>query len=548
MAGAAGFEPAAPGLGGQCIIQAMLHARPPQSLPLKKSSEEKRPFGPPIVRCHEAPWAARSHMEGPLSPLPTPYGEESGFGAKNERALSRMIARRDAGRRFWTWLSSIRTTSEIRLTLPAIATVSCAVLLVGWEHSSIEVSIGLFTVISILYVPTNMASWFSSMVARDRLSLTVEGHKSKGSYPGSERIISTLRDRVIRERLRLISAILGAASLYVVLRLNPGTVLAPSLMASGAFFGTVCILNSLRLEGSMPMRSNDFTLLSLHAPTLHDSILKSVLTDSLKAHLDPETSDLWDEWMDSLEFSVRTGQTPRTAVEHVLQSIHWEQRGIIDRNRLISEVKTVFKIAATDSLFDSSNKFNASSLSKLLAHTRAWEPGLFRLLDRLHDSVAGPQGEDFEKWRLDLDLPPRCSEGQGELFVMLHNHTGEAKTVELDIIVAKGEPAFQSLRLSAPTTPHPSMSSGDQVDKISKLVTMLERAVVLWIGIAWPDSESGPHPVQVTLKGESGETLSSMVVQTSLTTGVNPESAAVRMTEASEAVRRIAIPLSERQI
>ena len=64
--------------------------------------------------------------------------------------------------------------------------------------------------------------------------------------------------------------------------------------------------------------------------------------------------------------------------------------------------------------------------------------GLFRLLDRLHDSVAGPQGEDFEKWRLDLDLPPRCSEGQGELFVMLHNHTGQARTVELDIIVAKG--------------------------------------------------------------------------------------------------------------
>ena len=46
MAGAAGFEPAVPGLGGQCIIQAMLHARLPQSLPLKKSSEENRPFGP----------------------------------------------------------------------------------------------------------------------------------------------------------------------------------------------------------------------------------------------------------------------------------------------------------------------------------------------------------------------------------------------------------------------------------------------------------------------------------------------------------------------
>ena len=38
MAGAAGFEPAVPGLGGRCIIQAMLHARLPQAAPFKKSS------------------------------------------------------------------------------------------------------------------------------------------------------------------------------------------------------------------------------------------------------------------------------------------------------------------------------------------------------------------------------------------------------------------------------------------------------------------------------------------------------------------------------
>ena len=125
---------------------------------------------------------------------------------------------------------------------------------------------------------------------------------------------------------------------------------------------------------------------------------------------------------------------------------------------MISEVKSVFKISATDALFDASNKFNVSSLSKLLAHTRAWEPGLFRLIDRLHDSVSGIQGEDLDSWRLDLDLPPRCSEGQGELFVMIHNHTETLKTFELDIVVAKGEPAHQSLRISAPTTPHPPVS------------------------------------------------------------------------------------------
>ncbi len=36
MAGAAGFEPAVPGLGGRCIIQAMLHARSREYSPLKK--------------------------------------------------------------------------------------------------------------------------------------------------------------------------------------------------------------------------------------------------------------------------------------------------------------------------------------------------------------------------------------------------------------------------------------------------------------------------------------------------------------------------------
>ena len=38
------------------------------------------------------------------------------------------------------------------------------------------------------------------------------------------------------------------------------------------------------------MRSRRFPLLSLHAPTLHDSILERVLTDVLVAHLDPETA------------------------------------------------------------------------------------------------------------------------------------------------------------------------------------------------------------------------------------------------------------------
>ena len=44
MAGAAGFEPAVPGLGGRCIIQAMLHARSREHDLLKKCAPKKTSF------------------------------------------------------------------------------------------------------------------------------------------------------------------------------------------------------------------------------------------------------------------------------------------------------------------------------------------------------------------------------------------------------------------------------------------------------------------------------------------------------------------------
>ena len=44
MAGAAGFEPAVPGLGGRCIIQAMLHARSREHDLLKKCALKNNQF------------------------------------------------------------------------------------------------------------------------------------------------------------------------------------------------------------------------------------------------------------------------------------------------------------------------------------------------------------------------------------------------------------------------------------------------------------------------------------------------------------------------
>ena len=285
------------------------------------------------------------------------------------------------------------------------------------------------------------------------------------------------------------------------------------------------------------MRSNNFPLLSLHAPTLHESILNRVLTDVLVAHLDPETAGNWDEWTDSLSSQVRDGQTSESALEHLLTVLHLNARGLITMDETMSSIRGVYKISAIDKLTDSSSQINITSIQSLLAHTRAWQPGLFRLIDRLHDaSKNGELSLSKNNWRTDLDLPPRSSDGQSDLFVMVHNGGDVDMTIEVEIVTAHGEPEVQTLRVPCKRT---------RTKEIISLDGLLESALVLWIGLAWPSTVSGPHPVQVTINGEDGNTLSSTIVQTTLTSSLHPESAGVRMADAAEEVRRLALSVSE---
>ena len=203
----------------------------------------------------------------------------------------------------------------------------------------------------------------------------------------------------------------------------------------------------------------------------------------------------------------------------------------------MSSIRGVYKISAIDKLTDVSSKINITSIQSLLAHTRAWQPGLFRLIDRLHDaSKNGELSLSKNNWRTDLDLPPRSSDGQSDLFIMVHNGGDVDMTIEVEIVTAHGEPEVQTLRVPCKRT---------RTKEIVNLDGLLESALVLWIGLAWPSTVSGPHPVQVTINGEDGNTLSSTIVQTTLTSSLHPESAGVRMADAAEEVRRLALSVSE---
>jgi len=233
----------------------------------------------------------------------------------------------------------------------------------------------------------------------------------------------------------------------------------------------------------------------------------------------------------------------------LLRVLHLNHLGLLDDERLVSESKRVFRVAAIDDLNDEDSKFCFRTLRRIMAHTRAWQPGLFRLIDRLEDAALRGHSSLIEsKWRLDLDIPPRCSQGQGDLFVMLHNHSGKISQVEVDIIAADGEPHHQTLRLNPPSSRQPKKPAkigeegNDIVDVLGKLI---DNCLVLWIGLAWPKGSTGSKPVQVNLRGPNGETVSSYVVRTTLSSGFNPEGATEKMLDAAVAVRRIAISVSD---
>ena len=151
---------------------------------------------------------------------------------------------------------------------------------------------------------------------------------------------------------------------------------------------------------------------------------------------------------------------------------------------MMHSIKEVYKISAMDFLTDSEIKININTIQGLLAHTRAWQPGLFRLIDRLHD--ASKNGElklSENNWRMDLDLPPRSSDGQSDLFVMVHNGSKLDMTIEIEIVTAHGEPEVQTLRVPCRKT---------ETKQIVTLDGLLDAALVLWIGVAWPSTVSGP--------------------------------------------------------
>ena len=133
---------------------------------------------------------------GKESELPTPYGIGSSYGAENQNSLYRRVHARDTGRKLWTRIASYRALQQIRIALLLLVPIYATLNYFKFENTDVRISIVLFVIIFLLFIPSFLAIIFAQMSARDRLQLkTSEGKKSMNSIPGTERIINSLRER-----------------------------------------------------------------------------------------------------------------------------------------------------------------------------------------------------------------------------------------------------------------------------------------------------------------------------------------------------------------
>jgi hypothetical protein len=102
---------------------------------------------------------------------------------------------------------------------------------------------------------------------------------------------------------------------------------------------------------------------------------------------------------------------------------------------------------------------------------------------------------------------------------MVHNFGEREETVEVEVVVPGGLPEVQTFRVTPQPTPQlpaaiPLDSSSMTETLADRLSILMERGLVLWIGLAWSPKLRGRHPVQIHLRREGGETISSVVLST----------------------------------
>mgnify|MGYP001055790575 CR=1 FL=1 len=457
--------------------------------------------------------------------LPRPYGEgfevEDGLGDIIEARLRR----RERGRRFWGRLVDTWLLRSARRMLPIflIATTIGVMAFPLQIDPSLAALCAVFASICFLG-PSVASSNFALWVGQDRLGR--RGNNRDVRDGGVERILNALTEGRLHEHMRLSNQFAFALLLWLADRFPPGEETRGLLLVTSILSASIALVHTMLIERRTPKHTDRLPFLVHHAPSQHESTLEDTLAEILLAHLDPESAHRFTRWSEDLGASLRPGIIASQAGERLLHLVHLEGQGQLGRAQMLEEIRAFVEPDAIESLLFGNRHLDLPLLSRMMGHTRAWQRGLFRQLDRLQfDLMDHKESLAGRSWRMDASLPNRCGESRGDLFVMVNNLGVDEDPVELEVHVPDGQPARQTFRLTPrslapPDHPLPLWASDDDDDVVTWLSQLLDAAHVLWLGVAWADGVEGRRPVRLTLRHIDGRTIRS----DTLWTQVHPRS------------------------
>ena len=429
----------------------------------------------------------------------------------------------------------------LRLTLgPSLMVLLIVVMVFPEKIDALWTGITMIGISILILLPPTIAAEMQFITSENDFGPTSRGTEqlSLNSFPGAERIRSMIRENRLNERIRMMVTIVVGVLVTIQQYFEAGGPGNIVIMMAAVILTAITIAQTIRLERTIQMRSLDFKYLPFHAPTQHSSQMHTVLSDLIEAHMDPDSASQWSAWLDELKPSIRNKLPPALARERIVQAVYlstmtdkdgignWKLNNILT-SIVRREMRDWIMAEPSSTLISHENPesvsklpFNISSLRRLLEHTEAWQPGLFRIIRRArNDILTGDNSLISSEWRMDHDLPLVCPDGQGDLFLMVHNFGEREETVEVEVVVPDGLPVVQTFRVTPQPTPKlpaaiPLNSSSLTETLADRLSILMERGLVLWIGLAWSPKVRGRHPVQIHLRKQGGETISSVVIST----------------------------------
>ena len=469
-----------------------------------------------------------------ITSLPDPYGR--GF-SRNEDPLIRTKAAwksQDANRLFYGKIARNPAILFVK-TLVGFGFAVAALLNVLFPHSastSVTSVVLIWSIpIMIAILPQSLATEYSWRSMKTRISLREMGgfddekkHPMR-SQPGMDRIVEGLKDNRRHNMLGVFFTITAFILLCSAAIIEQGSIAWNLSLLVAMTSGIALVFHTQFINHIMSQQGDRIPFLSFHAPTHHPTQVNTILGDLIIAHLDPDSLIEWKKWNKLLAESIIPGNDLRQCLERLLYILHLQQQKEISTELSVAELCEFLKRDTIPHLLlNEDTTYNWRSLQRLISHARAWQPGAFRLLDRLqNDLLSGSPLVLRAKWRMDVSLDPECDQGTGSLFIVLNNQTFSPRHVRVEVLCPGGEPELRTHRFELASCPPPRaaipLTDTSEDDGLDWVPRYLEKGVVLWIGVAWTNRFKGPANVQVILRDDDGVVLESIVVSTHVGVG-----------------------------